>query len=75
MKLGAGKVAFMLALVALGLVGSACVDDTQTGVDRNQQRLLRPTASAPTADVPQNGPAETPGFSRNNDPLKYKGKP
>jgi hypothetical protein len=64
----------LLALVGLGIGGSACVDDTQKAGDRSQQRLLRPTATMTEGAMPPPPPAEMTGF--NHDQAgKFKGKP
>jgi hypothetical protein len=74
MKLQAGGVVIAMVLAGLGVAASACYDDTQASVDRNQQRLLRPTATA-GPDTAPSMPAETPHSSQAMDPLKFKGKP
>jgi hypothetical protein len=71
MKRRAGGTMVVLVMVGIGVAGSACYDDTQASIDRNQQRLLRPTATGPATEMPL-GPSESPSPSRNMDP-KIKG--
>lgn len=75
MKLQAGGVVIAMVLAGLGVSASACYDDTQASVDRNQQRLLRPSATGAGPDTPPSMPAETPHSSQAMDPMKFKGKP
>ena len=74
MKLQAGGVAIAMMLAGLGVAVSAC-EGTQASLDRDQQRLLRPTSTGAGGDTPPSMPAETPRSSQAMDPLKFKGKP
>jgi hypothetical protein len=68
------RVAGLLALVALGIAGSACVDANQTAGDRSQQRLLRPTATMTEGAMPPPNPPEMVGPT-HDQMGKNKGKP
>ncbi len=74
MKLQAGGVVLAMTLAGLGVAVSAC-EGTQASLDRNQQRLLRPSATGAGAEAPLSIPATTPHSSQAMDPLKFKGKP
>ncbi len=51
MKLQAGGVVIAMVLAGLGVAASAC-EGSQASLDRDQQRLLRPSATGAAPDTP-----------------------
>jgi hypothetical protein len=74
MKLQAGGVVVAMVLAGLGVAASGC-EGTQASLDRNQQRLLRPSSTGGGPDAPPSMPATTPHSSQAMDPMKFKNKP